>query len=136
MPRYMLDTDICSFILKRSNEAVLSRLRAVPPSDVSISVITQSELLYGVELSPRRDQDAAAVAAFLRHVAVLDLSEAAAPYYAKIRAALRKSGEMIGANDLFIAAHARSIGAILVTNNTHEFGRVARLAIENWTLAT
>jgi tRNA(fMet)-specific endonuclease VapC len=136
MPRYMLDTDICSFILKRSNEVVLSRLRAVPPSDVSISVITQSELLYGVELSPRRDQDAAAVAAFLRHVAVLELSEAAAPHYAEIRAALRKSGKMIGANDLFIAAHARSIGAILVTNNTREFGRVGLLAIENWTLAT
>jgi tRNA(fMet)-specific endonuclease VapC len=136
MPRYMLDTDICSFILKRSNEVVLSRLRAVPPSDVSISVITQSELLYGVELSPRRDQDAPAVAAFLRHVAVLELSEAAAPHYAEIRAALRKSGKMIGANDLFIAAHARSIGAILVTNNTREFGRVGLLAIENWTLAT
>ncbi len=135
MPRYMLDTDICSFILKRSNEVVLRRLKVVPPSDVSISVITQSELLYGVEWSPRRDQDAAAVAAFLRHVAVLDLSEAAAPHYAEIRAALRKSGEMIGANDLFIAAHARSIGAILVTNNTREFGRVGLLAIENWTLA-
>jgi tRNA(fMet)-specific endonuclease VapC len=136
MPRYMLDADICSFILKRSNEVVLSRLRAVPLNDVSISVITQSELLYGVELSPRRDQDAAAVAAFLRHVAVLELSEAAAPHYAEIRAALRKSGKMIGANDLFIAAHARSIGAILVTNNTREFGRVGLLAIENWTLAT
>ncbi|HEY2539112.1 MAG TPA: PIN domain-containing protein [Stellaceae bacterium] len=132
----MLDTDICSFILKRSNEVVLSRLRAVPLNDVSISVITQSELLYGVELSPRRDQDAPAVAAFLRHVAVLELSEAAAPHYAEIRAALRKSGKMIGANDLFIAAHARSIGAILVTNNTREFGRVGLLAIENWTLAT
>jgi tRNA(fMet)-specific endonuclease VapC len=136
MPRYMLDTDICSFILKRSNVVVLSRLRAVPPSDVSISVITQSELLYGVELSPRRDQDTAAVAAFLRHVAALDLSEAAAPHYAEIRAALRKNSEMIGANDLFIAAHARSIGAILVTNNTREFGRVGQRAIENWTLAT
>jgi tRNA(fMet)-specific endonuclease VapC len=135
MPRYMLDTDICSFILKRSNEAVLRRLRAVPVNDVCISVVTKSELLYGVELSPRGAQDGVAVDAFLRHVAVLDFPEEAAAHYAEIRAGLKKRGEMIGANDLFIAAHARCIGLILVTNNTREFGRVDRLSIENWTLA-
>ena len=135
MPRYMLDTDICSFILKRSNEAVLRRLQAVPVGDVCISVITKSELLYGVEISPRRDQDEFAVQAFLRHVAVLDLPEEAAIDYAEIRAELRRRGEMIGANDLFIAAHARCNGLILVTNNIREFGRVERLEIENWTQA-
>jgi tRNA(fMet)-specific endonuclease VapC len=135
MPRYMLDTDICSFILKRSNEAVLRRLQAVPVGDVCISVITKSELLYGVEISPRRDQDEFAVQAFLRHVSVLDLPEEAAIDYAEIRAELRRRGEMIGANDLFIAAHARCNGLILVTNNIREFGRVERLEIENWTQA-
>jgi len=135
MPRYMLDTDICSFVLKRSNAAVLKRLQAVAVEDVCISVIAKSELLYGVELSPRRDQDKSAVAAFLHHVAVLDLPEEAAVDYAEIRAALKRRGEMIGANDLFIAAHARCNGWILVTNNTREFGRVERLVIENWVLA-
>jgi len=73
MPRFMLDTDTCSFILTRSNEVVLRRLQTVPTNDVCISVITKAEMLLGVELSPRQHQDATAVDAFLRHVAVLDL---------------------------------------------------------------
>ena len=72
MVRYMLDTDTCSSIMKRSSEAVIKRLRAVPVTEVSISVITRSELLYGVEVSPRRAQDATALHAFLPHVAVLE----------------------------------------------------------------
>jgi tRNA(fMet)-specific endonuclease VapC len=134
MPRYMLDTDICSFILKRSNDAVLKRLQAVAVDDVCISVITAAELLYGVVISPRRDQDAMAVEAFFRHVSLLDFSKEAAAHYAEISAELKSRGEMIGANDLFIAAHARSVNLILVTNNTREFARVSRLGIENWTL--
>ena len=133
MPRYMLDTDTCSYIMKRSNDAILKRLRRTPVSDVCISVITKSELLYGVEVSPRREQDQAAVNDFLRYVDVLDFPDKAAPHYAKIRADLKTRGTMIGANDLFIAAHARSQGLTLVTNNTSEFRRVPNLAIENWT---
>ena len=132
MPRFMLDTDTCSFILKRSNEVVLGRLQTVPINDVCISVITKAELLLGVELSPRRHQDSTAVDAFLRHVAVLDLPGEAALHYAQIRAELRMQGHMIGANDLFIAAHARSLGLTLVTNNTREFRRVHHLALESW----
>jgi tRNA(fMet)-specific endonuclease VapC len=135
MPRYMLDTDTCSYIMKRSNDAVLKRLQQVPVGDVCISVITKSELLFGVELSPRRQQNEAALNAFLRYVEVLDFPDEASLHYAKIRADLRTLGTMIGANDLFIAAHARSLGLMLVTNNTREFGRVRDLAIENWTLA-
>jgi tRNA(fMet)-specific endonuclease VapC len=133
MARYMLDTDTCSYIMKRSNEALLKRLRKTPVSDVCISVITKSELLYGVEVSPRRLQDEAALSAFLRYVEVLDFPDEAAPHYATIRAELKTRGTMIGANDLFIAAHARSLGLTLVTNNTSEFGRVPKLAIVNWT---
>jgi len=133
MPRYMLDTDTCSYIMKRSNDAILKRLRRTPVSDVCISVITKSELLYGVEVSPRRQQDQAAVNDFLRYVDVLDFPDKAAPHYAKIRADLKTRGTMIGANDLFIAAHARSQGLTLVTNNASEFRRVPNLAIENWT---
>ena len=136
MQRYMLDTDTCSYIMKRSNPVVLRRLEAVPVSDVCMSVITKAELLYGVEVSPRRSQDAAALAAFLPYVEALEFSDDAALHYAEIRADLKKRGAMIGANDLFIAAHARVLGLTLVTNNTAEFERVRGLALENWTLPT
>jgi tRNA(fMet)-specific endonuclease VapC len=135
MALYMLDTDTCSYIMKRSNQTVVKRLRTVPVTDVCMSVITKSELLYGVEVSPRRDQDATALQAFLPHLEVLEFPEDAATHYAQIRADLKKRGQMIGANDLFIAAHARSLGLRLVTNNTAEFGRVKGLTLENWTLA-
>ena len=119
----MLDTDTCSYIMKRSSKAVSKRLRAVPVTDVCMSVITKSELLYGVEVSPRRAQDGTALQAFLPHVAVLEFPDDAATHYAQIRADLKKRGQMIGANDLFIAAHARSLGLRLVTNNIAEFKR-------------
>jgi tRNA(fMet)-specific endonuclease VapC len=136
MRRYMLDTDTCSYIMKRSNDAVLKRLSALPVSDVCISVITKSELLFGVEVSPRRRQDETALSAFLNYIEVVDFPDRASQHYAHIRADLRKLGAMIGANDLFIAAHARSLGLTLVTNNTREFGRVSKLVIENWTLGS
>jgi tRNA(fMet)-specific endonuclease VapC len=134
MPRYMLDTDTCSYIMKRSHADVLKRLSALSVGDVCISVLTKSELLYGVEVSPRRRQDEAALNAFLKYVEVLNFPDQASLHYAHIRADLKKLGTMIGANDLFIAAHARSLGLTLVTNNTREFGRVSRLPIENWTV--
>lgn len=130
---YMLDTDISSYIMKRSHDAVLRRLQKVPIAAVCISVITESELLFGVEVSPRRQQDHAALDEYLRHVEVLDFPDEAALHYAQIRAALKVHGDMIGANDLFIAAHARSLEVTLVTNNTDEFSRVQNLKIENWT---
>ena len=134
MARYLLDTDTCSYIMKRSSPPVLRRLQTVSVTEVCMSVITKSELLYGVEVSPRRPQDVAALAAFLPYVEVLDFPDHASSHYAEIRADLTKRGVLIGANDLFIAAHARSVGLVLVTNNTAEFGRVRGLAIENWTL--
>ena len=134
MARYMLATDTCSYIMKRSNPVIVKRLRAVSVADVCMSVITKSELLYGVEVSPRREQDATALRAFLPHVEVLEFPAAAATHYAEIRADLKKRGQMIGANDLFIAAHARTLGLRLVTKKTAEFGRVKDLTLENWTL--
>jgi tRNA(fMet)-specific endonuclease VapC len=135
MPRFMLDTDTCSYIMRRSHPQVIKRLQSVPVGDVCLSVVTKAELLYGVEVSPRRAQDSAALAAFLPYVEALDLTHDAAIHYAEIRADLKKRGSMIGANDLFIAAHARALGLTLVTNNTAEFARVSNLAIENWTIA-
>ena len=134
MPRFMLDTDTCSYIMKRSHPHVLKRLQAVPVGDVCMSVITRAELLYGVEVSPRHAQDAAALAAFLPFVESVDFTDDAALHYAEIRADLKRRGALIGANDLFIAAHARALGLTLVTNNTAEFERVRDLAIENWTV--
>lgn len=134
MPRFMLDTDTCSYIMKRSHPLVLKRLQAVDVSEVCMSVITKAELLYGVEVSPRRAQDAGALAAFMAYVEALDFADDAALHYAAIRADLKKRGAPIGANDLFIAAHARALGLTLVTNNTAEFERVRALTIENWTL--
>jgi len=134
MPRYMLDTDTCSYIMKRSEPLVLKRLQSVPVTDVCMSVVTKAELLYGVELSPRRAQDAAALTAFLPYVEVQELDDDVAHHYAEIRADLKRRGALIGANDLFIAAHARALDLTLVTNNTAEFERVKGLALENWTL--
>ena|SRR5258708_17722140 len=134
MTRYMLDTDMCSYIMKRSNDMVLKRLKRTPVGDVCISVITNAELLYGVQISPRKLQDQASHASFLTYVEVLDFQDRAAYDYAEIRAHLKTRGSMIGANDLFIAAHARSLGLTLVTNNTREFKRVPGLTIENWSI--
>jgi tRNA(fMet)-specific endonuclease VapC len=134
MRGFMLDTDTCSYIMKRSHRLVLKRLRAVPVADVCMSVITRAELLYGVEVSPRHSQDATALAAFLPFVKALDFGENAALHYAQIRADLRKRGALIWGNDLLIAAHARSLGLALVTNNTSEFQRVRGLQVENWTV--
>lgn len=132
MAAYMLDTDISSYIMKRSDARVLQRLQAVPVADVCISTITKSELTYGVEVSPRRERDRVALDAYLKMVAVSDYPDEAAADYAQIRAGLRATGAMIGANDLLIAAHARCLGLTLVTNNTREFGRVPGLKLENW----
>lgn len=129
----MLDTDTCSYIMKRSDETVLRRLAKMSTSDVCISVITQAELAFGVAASPRKQHDEAVLLAFLRYIQVLDFPADAASHYADIRADLKARGEMIGANDLLIAAHARSLGLRLVTNNEREFTRVRRLTIENWT---
>ena len=132
MPRYMLDTDIASYIMKGTEPKVLRQLQRVPVGDVSISAITQSELMYGIEISPNAVRDKARIEVFLRHIQVLDYPSEAAFHYGQIRADLKDRGTMIGANDLLIAAHARCLGIVVVTNNTREFKRVPELKIENW----
>ena len=130
---YMLDTDTCAFLLRRSSDALLARIQVVPLVHQVMSVVTYAELLYGVQVSSKKKANQAAVDALARHLAVLDWPQDAAAHYAQIRADLKKRGAMIGANDLLIAAHARSLGAIVVTNNTKDFARVKGLAIDNWT---
>lgn len=129
---YMLDTGICAFVLRRNSEALLERIQAVPVTQQAMSVVTYAELFYGVQLSSKKKANQAAVDALARHLAVLDWPQAAAQHYAEIRSDLKKKGSLIGANDLLIAAHARSMGAIVVTNNTKDFARVKGLRVENW----
>ena len=131
-PFFMLDTDICAFILRRASPALLERIQAVPLEKQTMSVVTYAELLYGVRLSARRKTNQAAVDALVAHLRILDWTREAAGHYADIRATLKKAGTMIGANDLMIAAHARSAGATMVTNNTKDFGRIRGLRVENW----
>jgi len=118
--------------MKRSSAPLLKRIRTVSLEDQSVSIVTVAELLYGVELSSRRDAARQAFDAFIRHLAILDWDYPAAEHYAQIRADLRRRGSPIGSNDLMIAAHARSIGATLVTNNVREFERVQGLRVANW----
>lgn len=129
---YMLDTDTCAFVLRRSSGVLLERIQQVPIERQVISMVTLAELLYGVLESSRKKANRAGVDAFVRHVTVKDWSRDAAEHYAEIRADLRKKGQMIGANDLMIAAHARSLDATVVTNNVKDFGRVKGLKLENW----
>jgi tRNA(fMet)-specific endonuclease VapC len=129
---YMLDTDICAFILRRSSPTLLERIQSVPLRQQSMSMITLAELLYGVAVSSRKKANRAAVDLLVRHLTVIDWSRDSAEHYAHIRADLKKRGQLIGSNDLLIAAHARSLGATVATQNVKDFGRVKGLAIENW----
>lgn len=131
---YLLDTETCIFLARRSSPALEARIQSVPLQQQAMSVITYAELLYGVQLSAARSrkQNLAAVEQLARHLAVLDWPADAAQHYAELRADLKKRGAMLGANDVLIAAHAKALGATVVTNNVNDFGRVKGLAIENW----
>lgn len=130
--RYMLDTNICIYIMKRRPPEVHERLRDVPVGEVALSAVVLAELRYGVRRSSQRERSEAALDDFLAFMQVLDWPEEAAEHYADIRAALAKEGAPIGSNDLLIAAHARAEGVVLVTNNGREFERVPGLHVENW----
>jgi len=132
MSLYMLDTDTCAFIMRGPSEKLARRMQRVPLAEQAISVVTLAELLYGVRVSEKARQNREALDAFVKHVSVWDWTEGAAEHYAEIRSHLRKKGQMIGANDLMIAAHARHAAAVLVTNNEREFRRVPALKVENW----
>ena len=129
---YLLDTDICAFALRRTSQLLIDRLKATPLDRQCMSMVTLAELLYGVHLSASKKTNRAAVETLTRHVDVLEWSRAAAEHNAEIRADLKKRGQLIGANDLMIAAHARSLDAVVVTNNVKDFERVKGLAVENW----
>jgi tRNA(fMet)-specific endonuclease VapC len=128
----MLDTDICIFITRKSEPSLLERIESVPLEQQCISVVTLAELLYGVQVSSKKKANQEVVDLFAQHIEVLEWTPDAAKHYAEIRADLKKKGQQLGSNNLLIAAHARSIGAVIVTNNVKDFGRVKGLKLENW----
>ncbi len=131
MLRYLLDTNIVKYVLKRRPVEVLSTFNT-NASRMAISSVTLAELLHGAEKSSRVSENLAAIEDFCSRLAVLPCGPKAAQHYGAIRAALEKLGQPIGVNDMHIAAHARSEGLVLVTNNMGEFARVPALELENW----
>lgn len=131
--RYMLDTNICIYLIKHKPENVFQRLQELDPSDVCVSSLTYAELAYGVEKSAVVEKNRVALSLFLANIEILPFDVQAADSYGKIRADLEQKGTPIGPLDMLIAAHAQSLGYILVTNNVKEFSRVSQLKIENWT---
>lgn len=132
MITFMLDTNICIYIIKRKPEQVLQRLKNARISDIGVSSITLSELAYGAEKSSRPDQNRIALAQFLAPLEILSYDDMAAQEYGKIRAYLQRRGTPIGPMDMLIAAHALSVNCTLVTNNEAEFSRIVSLKIDNW----
>ena len=132
LARYLLDTDICIYLRKNDRPKITERFAALDRDEVAVSVITLGELAFGMAKSANPVQAQQGIA-WVMHVArILPLTSEAARYYGEIRGALSGAGNIIGPNDLWIAAHALAENLILVTNNEREFRRVKGLKVENW----
>lgn len=130
--RFILDTNICIYIIKKKPVQVFKRLLNLPLGKVGISSITMAELEYGVKKSLQPEKNQLALNQFLIPLEIFDFDSTAAFEYGIIRAELERKGTPIGSLDTLIAAHARSLELTLVTNNEREFERVTGLRIENW----
>lgn len=130
--RYLLDTNICIYIRQRRSAQVLARFSKLKAGEAAISVLTFGELRYGAERSAQRERALAILGELTAYLPVLDMPARAGAAYGEIRSELERAGKSIGNNDLWIAAHARAVGLVLVTNNEREFRRVDGLKIENW----
>jgi len=130
--KYVLDTNICIAIIRNKPADAIKKLTSHRPGDVGVSVITVAELVHGAQKSSQPENNMAALDQFLLPLEVADFDQGAAIAYGQIRADLEKKGTPIGSMDMLIAAHALSLGIVLVTNNTEEFQRVPNLKIEDW----
>ena len=130
--KYMLDTNICKYLIKKKPENVLTNLQSNMSDGIAISAITLAELMHGVEASACPEKNALALNQFLSIVEILPFNDEAAVEYGKICATLRRQGTPIGTMDMLIAAHAKAKGLIIVTNNVREFERVDGINLENW----
>lgn len=131
--RYLLDTNICIYLIKQKPPYLLKKLKKALPLGVGISSITLSELEYGVQKSTQIERNALNLLRFLAAFEIVPFDESAARTYGTIRATLEKKGEPIGGMDMLIGAHARSMKAVLVTNNTREFDCIDGLQAADWT---
>lgn len=129
---YLLDINICIYLIKQKPRKVLAHFQNLTLSDVSISSITVAELEYGVCKSQQQEKNRSALMKFLMPLEIVEFDQAAATIYGSIRSDLESRGLVIGAMDMLIAAHAMSLEAILVSNNLREFSRIASLTLENW----
>jgi len=129
---YMLDTNICVYLIKHNPLQVRAQFEKRRPGDVLLSSIVLAELMYGVSKSQYKERNLAALEMFLMPLDVVPFDAHATGIYGDIRADLERLGQVIGGNDLFIAAHALGLNATLVSNNLKEFSRVPNLSLENW----
>jgi len=130
--QYLLDTNMCIYIMKKKPLAVLTRFQSLAIKDIALSSITVAELEYGVSKSQQKNKNSAVLTQFLCPFSIVNFDRDAATVYGSIRSDLERRGLVIGGMDMLIAAHALSIGTTLVTNNVKEFERVPELLIENW----
>ncbi len=130
--KYMLDTNICIYIIKNKPLKVIEALKKVEIGQICLSVITLAELEYGVEKSQQREKNKLALTGFLIPFEILPFPLKAATKFGEIRAFLEKKGKSVGAYDLLIGAHALSEDAVLVTNNIKDFSNIPNLLLENW----
>jgi len=129
--KYLLDTNTCIFLMK-NREAVVARYKANKKCGIAISSITVAELYFGVYNSASPEKNGENLTNFLLGFNIVDFDSTAASEYGRVRSALQKKGTLIGQFDMLIAAHAKSLGLIAVTNNTREFERVEGLMLEDW----
>jgi len=130
--KYMLDTNTCVYIIKRKPPDVIERFKEIEISQIGISAITLSELLYGVSKSSKPKQNQIALAQFVAPLEILPYGDEAAQYYGSLRTRLENQGSPIGSLDMLIAAHALWLDCILITNNEREFNRIPNLKTDNW----
>jgi tRNA(fMet)-specific endonuclease VapC len=130
--KYLLDTNICIYIIRQKPATVLQKLATVNVGEIAVSAITVAELHYGAAKSQQPMRNQAALSQFLAPLVVAPFTEEVTAVYGNLRAHLEKSGAPIGALDTLIAAHALALELTLVTNNQREFERVPDLQIENW----
>jgi tRNA(fMet)-specific endonuclease VapC len=131
--RFMLDTDICIYIIKKKPLNVWRKFQELSLGEVGVSTITVAELQYGVYKSQHQAKNKMALTQFLLPLKIIPFDEKATEIYGKIRAKLEQQGQVIGAMDMLIAAQAISLEITLLTNNTDEFSRIPELTIQNWT---
>jgi tRNA(fMet)-specific endonuclease VapC len=129
---YLLDTNICIYLIKQQHEVVLKKLKSHPISSIKVSTVTIAELYYGVSKSKQIKKNEDALIKFLSPFEFIPFTDGDAIAYGEIRADLERKGQIIGPYDLQIAAQARTRKLTLITNNEKEFLRVSGLVVENW----